>query len=381
MQAKFLQFSDLHLDSKFLGLIDLEKISLRKKELEETFKKIIQFTNAVKEEEELDFIVIAGDLFEQENFSPQSIKSLIIYGLESLKPLPVFISAGNHDPLEDTSPYLLYNWPENVHIFSSQFEKVEIKPGVNIYGVSISPENMKENMLKRLEIQNPEALNIVIMHAGESGTGESEIFGNYLPFSAQDILSSSADYFALGHYHNCRKVPREGEIVKGYYSGSPEALSFKETGERFVLKVKVEKFKPPLVEKISFQHRIYREIELDLSGIESSEEIKNLLREQSNSLQVVNVILKGDLDPDIRIDLDELQDFIRQENLFFAANLKNRTRPNYTPELIDSSPLAKNYLRILGEQRDKFPEQVIESARKLGLDAIFLREVRNWNEI
>lgn len=381
MQVKFIQVADLHLDTNFLGLLDLDKIALRKKELGETFKKIIQYTNTIKEEEGLDFIAFAGDLFEQDYFSPQTIKSLIIYGFELLKPLPVFIVAGNHDPLQNDSPYLLYDWPENVHIFGSEFESFEIKPGVFIYGISVAPENLMKNVLKELEVKDTSLLNIVLMHSAEGGGEESKVFGDCLPFSSQEILESSADYFILGHYHNFRKVPREDNVIKGYYSGSPESLSFKETSERYVLKVKLEKGKSPEIEKISFQHRIYKEIEIDCTGLNSSEEVKGLLLEYKDENAVLNIILKGDLDPDVRIDIDEVLDFIRMEDLFFAANLKNKIRPNYTQELISSSPLAKNFITILDGVKDKYQSEIIEAVKKMGLDAIFTKEVRNWNEI
>ncbi len=381
MQVKFLQAADFHLDSKFLGFFDLDKIALRKKELEETFKKFIQFINAIKDEEGLDFVLFAGDLFEQDCFSPQTIKSLIIYGLESLRPLPVFIVAGNHDPLIDDSPYLLYTWPDNVCIFPDHFKTVQVKPDVFIHGISVTPENFKNNILKDLRVENTQALNIVLMHGAETGGADIKVFGDCQPFSSQDVLDSNADYFALGHFHNCRSIPYGGSAVKGFYSGSPEGLSFKETGERFVLKVEIKKDSQPLVEKISFQHRIYKEIEIDCTGINSSEDVKDLLRENQDKEGVYNIVLTGDVDPDIRLDLEELQDFIRGEDLFFAANIKDKIRALYTDELIESSPLAKNYLKILEEVKEQYPDNVIEAAKKLGLDAIFTKEIRGWNEI
>ncbi|MDP8233882.1 MAG: DNA repair exonuclease [Candidatus Saelkia tenebricola] len=381
MQAKFLQIADFHLDSKFLGFFDLDKIAIRKKELEETFKKVIQFTNAVKDQEKLDFVLFAGDLFEQDCFSPQTIKSLIIYGLESLRPLPVFIVAGNHDPLIDGSPYLLYNWPDNVHIFPSDFEKFEVKKDVFIYGVSVTPGNFKNNILKDFKVKDPESLNIVLMHGAETGGGDIKVFGDCLPFSSEDAINSGADYFALGHYHNCRSVPYGSDLVKGFYSGSPEALSFKEMGERFVLKVELKKNNPPLVEKISFQHRTYKEIEIDCTGISSSESVLDLLKESQDKDGVCNIVLTGDVDPDIRLDMEELQDFIKTENLFFAANIKDKIRALYTDELVESSPLAKNYLKIFEDIEVKYPKEVLEVAKKLGLDAIFTKEIRGWNEI
>ncbi len=377
MQVKFLQISDFHLDSKFLGFQDLDKISQRKKELEETFKKVIQFANSIKDE--LDFVLFAGDLFEGDYFSPNTIKSLIIYGIESLKPLPVYIVAGNHDILENSSPYCIYNWPENAHIFGPDFEKIKIKENIYIWGVSVSPENVSKNLLKDLDIKNRDELNIVLMHGSETGGIEESIFGDSLPFSSADMGSSGADYIALGHYHNCRPAPKSSDKILGYYSGSPESLSFKELGERFILKVSLKKGEIPEVDKISFQRRYYKEVLIDCSGALSSDEVKDLIKDNSDKDAIVSIVLNGDVDPDIRIDLEDIEDHIRQNELFFAFNLKSGIRSIYSQKLIESSLLGKNFIKILQEQQNS--KEVIDIATKIGLDAIFTKEIRGWNEV
>ncbi|MDD5614068.1 MAG: metallophosphoesterase [Candidatus Omnitrophica bacterium] len=379
MQASFLQISDFHLDSKFLGLVDLEKISQRKKELEDTFKNIIQFANSIKDS--LDFVVFAGDMFEGECFLPQTIKSLVIYGLESLKPLKVFIAAGNHDMLEEKSPYVIYDWPQNVHIFKPEFEKARIKDNVYLYGASVAAENKSRNILSGFKVENPQALNIAVMHGAETGGSEISIFGDCLPFSGADIIKSGVDYIALGHYHNCRPVPLSSDKVLGYYSGTPESVSFKEPGERFILKVDLRKGELPSVDKISFQKRLYKEIDLDCSAIVSSEEVKEALRSIGERDAILTINLTGAIDPDLRIDLEDLEDFVRQENLFFSARFKNITRPVYSKEMIESSLLGRNFLKIIEKYKDKYPQDILDAAERLGLDAIFTKEVRNWNEI
>lgn len=380
MKVKFLHVADFHLDSKFLSLGEPEKVRIRKKELEETFRKFIQFASLVKEQEGLDFIIIAGDLFEHDCYSPHTLKTLLFYGLENLEPLPVFIAAGNHDPLVNDSPYLTYDWPSNVHIFPDSFEKIEFRPDVHIYGISVSPQNQIKNVLQELKITSPEVINIVVFHGAEKG-GESEIFGDCMPFSSQDLISLPCDYIALGHYHNFRKVPREGKVIKGYYPGSPEPLNFKELGEHYILKVEVDKSNGIKVEPVSFQRRIYKQVEIDCSGVSSIEDIKALIKENKDESAVVYLILKGEIDPDIRIDMEELTEFIREEDLFFSVRIKNATQAEYTSDMIDSSPLAKSFLDIVEENRDKYPPQVLSAVVKLGLDGIFIKEVRNWDEI
>ncbi|MCD6080081.1 MAG: DNA repair exonuclease [Candidatus Omnitrophica bacterium] len=380
MKVKFLHVADFHLDSKFLPLGESQKVRTRRKELAETFKKFIQFANLLKEQEGLDFILIAGDLFEHDCYSPHTLKTLLFYGLENLKPLPVFIAAGNHDPLVSDSPYVTYDWPSNVHIFPDSFQKVEFRPDVHIYGISVTPQNLGNNVLQELKISNPEVINIVVFHGAEKSS-EKELFGDCFPFSGEDMAAHPCDYFALGHYHNFRKVPLEGDNIRGYYSGSPEPLNFKELGEHYILKVEVDKNSGVKVEPISFQRRIYKQVEVDCSGISSLEDVKVLIRECKDESAVVNLVLRGEIDPDIRIDLEELAEFIREENIFFSVRIKNATHSEYTSEMINSSPLAKSFLDVVEKNKDKYPPQLLSVVVKLGLDGIFIREVRNWDEI
>lgn len=80
----------------------------RGKELWEGFRRCIADAN----EKKVDLLLIAGDLFDRR----PEIKELneVNYLFSTLEKTVVVLIAGNRDYLEPSSPYLTYQWNENV---------------------------------------------------------------------------------------------------------------------------------------------------------------------------------------------------------------------------------------------------------------------------
>lgn len=109
---KFLHCADLHLDSPFKGLSSLPE-GLFQRLSESTFlsfKRLIDLAMT----EKVDFVVIAGDLYDSGNRSlkAQSFLKNCFVKLESYN-INVYISHGNHDPLD--GQWVNLDWPSNVH--------------------------------------------------------------------------------------------------------------------------------------------------------------------------------------------------------------------------------------------------------------------------
>ena len=108
---KFVLFSDLHLDSPFqwAGPSLGRKLRLG---LRETLDRICRL--AV--DEGADALLCAGDLYEQESFTPDTAEYLRS-SFEKLTPLRVFIAPGNHDWYGPTALYREVPWSPNVRVF------------------------------------------------------------------------------------------------------------------------------------------------------------------------------------------------------------------------------------------------------------------------
>ena len=110
---KFLHAADLHLDSPFASLSPAQA-AIRRKEQLELLQSLTDAANA----HACDLVLLAGDLFDADNAYPETVTALsrALAGLRA----EVFLAPGNHDYLAPGSAYLTHDWPENVHIFTSQ---------------------------------------------------------------------------------------------------------------------------------------------------------------------------------------------------------------------------------------------------------------------
>jgi len=112
--VRFIHTADIHLDTSFSGSGFPSRIGVRKREaIRGTFRRILEEARALP----VDFVLIAGDLFESERVTPDTFE-FVRRQLEGLGAIRVFISPGNHDPCSRGSLYREESWPSNVHIFA-----------------------------------------------------------------------------------------------------------------------------------------------------------------------------------------------------------------------------------------------------------------------
>ena len=98
---KFIHTGDLHLGLQFENVSFSKEIANRRRiELWTTFERIVN--KAI--EDSVDFLFIAGDLFEEKYFTLGDIKRVKDI-LERAKDVNIIISTGNHDTLNKNALY------------------------------------------------------------------------------------------------------------------------------------------------------------------------------------------------------------------------------------------------------------------------------------
>ena len=227
---KFIHCADLHIDSPLRKLSSYsdspaDKI---KSATRSAFEKIIDYCL----EEEADFLLISGDLFDG-NCRDFNTILWICKQARRLGELPILIVHGNHDYANGLAR--LIPWPKNVHLFSSDHpstKRILSKDGIEVavHGQSYPKAAVKEN----LAIGFPEALdgavNIGILHCNFEGSADHD---PYAPCKRADLVSKSYDYWALGHIHQsiCYAPNRTGEpwIV---YPGNIQGRHIRESGPK-----------------------------------------------------------------------------------------------------------------------------------------------------
>lgn len=278
MGFTFVHAADLHLDTPFIGLSHLP-VRLREQIQESTFTAF-QHLIQLCIEEQADFLVLSGDIY---NSADRSLRSQLRFrdGLENLAShgISSYIIHGNHDPLDGYRARL--HWPEGVHVFEGrEVESVPFKKDgqevARLYGVSYSTNHVKDNLAAKFHRGLHESFAIGLLH---TNVGEMTEHGNYAPCTIRDLQRSGMDYWALGHIH-ARSVLKQGNptIV---YPGNTQGRSFKETGEKGCYLVRVEGGIPTLTFQPLDAVRWF-DLAVDARDCHTEQELLVLLDEQLN---------------------------------------------------------------------------------------------------
>lgn len=221
---KLLHFSDVHLDMGFARTsMPLEVARGCRLRLRKTLLHLLDL--AV--EKEVNAVTIAGDLFEGDRASRDTIQFLT-KGFEQLHPIPIFIAPGNHDYYSPLSPYARATWPDNVTIFNSPSPSpVDLGDGVTLWGIAHSSPAERKNLIENFRVPDDDRTHILLMHGSETGR-YVENRAAHAPFHIQDIENAGLTFALLGHYHTTKILELNKPL--GVYPGSPQPLAFGEEG-------------------------------------------------------------------------------------------------------------------------------------------------------
>lgn len=269
----FIHTADLHLDSPLLGLKHLPE-SIFQRLQESTFKALEKIIDCAIEHE-VDFIIIAGDLFDGEDRSlrAQTRFRREMYRLAD-KGISAFVIHGNHDHLGGNSVQI--QMPDNVHIFS---EHVEVKKfianndtSVHIYGFSYPTKHVYEKRIADYNKQSGTDFHIGILHGYLEGSSEHS---RYAPFQLNELIDKHFDYWALGHIHKRIILSKLPPII---YPGNIQARHKKETGQKGCYLVTLTDAGAAF-EFIESADVIWTEVELNATHIKNIDELYFAVRE------------------------------------------------------------------------------------------------------
>ena len=281
---KFVHIADVHLDTPFKTISDRADIGVeRRLEQRNALKKVIDYIK----ENNIEYLFISGDLYDQEYVRESSIRFLndLFSEIPNTK---IFIAPGNHDPYIKNSFYSTFLWNSNVKIFTNIVEKVE-NDDVNIYGFGFNNFEMNENQIKDIILDEPEKINILITHGD---LGESK----YNHMNLNEIKSKGFDYVALGHIH------KRDDSTNIVYPGSLISLGFDELGEHGMIVGEIID-KKLNKEFVKVDDREFVEFELDVSNIISEEELIEKINNINEENKLYKIILIGYRNFPINIDI------------------------------------------------------------------------------
>ncbi len=371
MQVKIAHVADVHLGAKCRGIgIRYEQ---RINEIVSTFYKIVK----ICEDENVDFLLIAGDLFDDVSISGAYLKELKkVFAKVSFK---IIISPGNHDPFTPDSPYNT-KWPENVFIFKDlKMDKFSFPEyDLDIWGAAFVSPYKNKNFMNLVDVDR-DKINLCVIH-GNLSNAETD---DYCPISARDIETSGMDYIALGHIHKRSNIGCVGKTHFAY-PGCPEGSGFDEIGAKGFYIGTIAKGICEL-EFREVSRRIYENLEVNISHLNSEydiiDKILNELQERFGANYYDNlykIVLTGYTSEDFFVDIHSVE--LQINDKIFFAKLIDKTETEIDIEKLKfrndfksifiKKMLAKIEAAITDEEKD-----ANKLALKLGLKA-FERDVK-----
>lgn len=371
-KVKIVHASDLHFDTPFKDIGEKQR-KVNKEELKKVFKNIINYCS----EKCVDILLLSGDIFDNYTLNKETLY-FIEDTLKIINNIRVFISPGNHDPYNNNSFYKLINWPSNVHIFKGNIEKVHIDElGVNVWGAAFNDKYVNKSLLEGFSCESNDEINIMVLH-GEISNSQGG--NNYNPITLKDIENSGLDYLALGHRHGFSNINSVGKTSYAY-SGCPQGRGFDELNEKGIICGYVYKGGVDL-NFVKTSLREYREINIDITGIRTYEEIRNKIISEigteDRKINLYKIILTGEVDSNFNIDEDIVNEKIKDD--FYFCKVNDKTRYKYDFEEISKgysvkAIFAKKLINKLEKAETEEEKEIISMALKYGIASLSEEEV------
>ncbi len=364
---KILHFSDLHLDTPFAaGYMPSRVARGCRVRLRQTLVRILDL--AV--EQEVDAVTIAGDLFEGDRVRRDTLQFLH-ESFSQIAPIPVFIAPGNHDYFSPVSPYSRFDWPENVYIFNdSRLRPAALAEDVHLWGFAHTLPNMRTNPFREFTAQPAEALHLVLLHGSELGAFTEER-GQYAPFRIEDMRGAGFRYGLFGHFHGGRTL-KDGETEIGIYPGSPQPLSFGETGTHAAALLHIDGGEIKS-EWIPTATQSFLTLDFQPAAISDTHTLAEAILQKVSSkapeANFLRVNLTGEMPEGLSLQLELLQEHLHQYFDFVLVNNRLQERRQLPPA--DDRTVRGRFVRRMQEMLEQETEdpELVELALHLGLEA------------
>ncbi|NIA16069.1 MAG: hypothetical protein GWP08_18570 [Nitrospiraceae bacterium] len=362
--------ADLHLDACFASTrLPAQQANRRRQSLRDTLAQIVQRAG----EWPADALLIAGDLFDQERLSRDTVAFLkSTFG--GIAPVPVVIAPGNHDPFVAESPYTTEEWPDNVLIFSKpEWESRILADGqLVVHGFAFDGYELSTNPFGSLRIPEDDAVHVAVGHGTERAHQPPD-GKTYAPFDAADAAPPGLAYLALGHFHSVTEVAGPFQ-TRMFYSGAPESQDFGQKGVAHYLEVEIEEGRVE-VKSVPSSRVVYDAYIVDCGEMESAQALTDELRTRAAQQpvpQIARLTLRGACPPSFLSEIPAVLDAVAPE--FEYLDLVNETTP-----LEDYEELAREttslgaFVKCLNERIADAPDAgrrgLLVRAREIGVAA------------
>jgi len=255
----------------------------------------------------VDFILVAGDLFED-----NAVNRVLIQKISDILTQfggPVFIIPGNHDPLVPGSVWEHSAWKlcSNVHVLK---EEVPANvPGGILFPCPAREKHSGRNPVAWIPAERTDAIRIGLAHGTVEGIRQDE--PDY-PIPRDAAQRAGLDFLALGHWHSYAAYADPNGVIRMAYSGTHETTKFgeRDSGNALIIDIPGAGAEP-LLTPVPTGGLKWKTIDRELhekGDVQRLKEEVNALPDSGSTL--VNVCLSGISAADDREELAHLEDIL-----------------------------------------------------------------------
>ena len=175
-----------------------------------------------------EFVVVAGDVFEDNQLAPQVISQ----SLEAMRAIgiPVYLLPGNHDPLDASSVYtsalFTAECPANVKVLDRPGVH-EVRPGLQIVAAPWRSKRPTTDLVVDVLDGLPAdgVTRVLVAHGGVDVLDPDPTKPMLIRLAGLEeaVARGAVHYVALGDKHSLTEVGSTGRV---WYSGSPEVTNY-----------------------------------------------------------------------------------------------------------------------------------------------------------
>jgi DNA repair exonuclease SbcCD nuclease subunit len=395
---RFIHCADVHLDTPLQGLAQYPgaPVSEIRNATRRAFEKVLEAAVT----EKVDFLVIAGDLYDT---GLKSFESALFFNKQMARlkdaGIDVYLIYGNHDAASKLIKQL--RPPGNVHIFRTTepqtFSNNELR--VAIHGQSFATPEVIEDLAAKYPPPVPGFFNIGVLHTNLAGISEH---ANYAPCTLEMLKNKGYQYWALGHVHNRQILCNDPYIV---YPGNIQGRHGKEQGEKSCVLVTVSEAGAVSIDTISTSAVPWFQADIDASDCQTADEVYEKLRIELEQMlsrskeRVTAVRLRVVGTTEAHVELSRDLERVRHEaisianecgkGLFWVERVQVATSPRLNrDDLLKRDDPIGEVVRIIAalrqdptslaswdaisELQKKLPDEVADGAEPVKLDGLTL---------
>ena len=265
---RFLHAADLHLEVPLHGFVGLPD-HLHAMMVDASFRAAERVFDAALSEE-VDFVVLAGDVVQAETASVRALVFLCeqFRRLEK-RGIPVYWAGGRVDSKSDWPE--AFALPDNVHRFGTH----------DVEGWTVCRD---EDAIARVEgISRRKSRKLPTAKFQKSSAGMFTVGVGHANVEGDRLDASTVDYWALGGDHRHRDITTDG--IAAHYCGSPQGRNRHETGAHGCLVIDVGLDQKPRARFVATDAVRWHEERLLLTDADTASTLESTIEERVRGMR------------------------------------------------------------------------------------------------